>query len=61
MGQKSNRSRYHRVHAAVYRMAVRKGQLTKRAQMCIVTGPRIELAITLISRLKGLFTEKQFI
>ena len=26
--------------------------------MCIVTGPRIELAIGLIARLKGLFTEK---
>jgi hypothetical protein len=26
------------------------------SQMCIVTGPRIELAITLIDRLKGLFT-----
>jgi late competence protein required for DNA uptake (superfamily II DNA/RNA helicase) len=26
------------------------------AQMCIVTGPRIELAIGLIARLKGLFT-----
>ena len=25
------------------------------SQMCIVTGPRIELAITLIDRLKGLF------
>jgi hypothetical protein len=24
-------------------------------QMCIVTGPRIELAITLIDRMKGLF------
>jgi hypothetical protein len=27
-------------------------------QMCIITGPRIELAIELIGRLKGLFTEK---
>ena len=26
------------------------------SQMCIVTGPRIELAITLIDRMKGLFT-----
>ena len=26
-------------------------------QMCIVTGPRIELAITLIDRMKGLFHE----
>ena len=25
------------------------------SQMCIVTGPRIELAITLIDRMKGLF------
>jgi hypothetical protein len=27
----------------------------KDSQMCIVTGPRIELAITLIDRMKGLF------
>ena len=27
------------------------------SQMCIVTGPRIELAITLIDRMKGLFTD----
>lgn len=27
------------------------------SQMCIVTGPRIELAITLIDRLKGLFSQ----
>jgi len=26
--------------------------------MCIVTGPRIDLAITLINRLKRLFTDK---
>ena len=28
------------------------------SQMCIVTGPRIELAITLIDRLKGLFQNR---
>jgi hypothetical protein len=28
--------------------------------MCIVTGPRIELAITLIDRLKGLFLERYY-
>jgi late competence protein required for DNA uptake (superfamily II DNA/RNA helicase) len=28
------------------------------SQMCIVTGPRIDLAITLIDRLKRLFTDK---
>jgi late competence protein required for DNA uptake (superfamily II DNA/RNA helicase) len=28
------------------------------SHMCIVTGPRIDLAITLIDRLKGLFTDK---
>jgi hypothetical protein len=27
-------------------------------QMCIVTGPRIDLAITLINRMKRLFTDK---
>lgn len=30
------------------------------SQMCIVTGPRIELAITLIDRMKGLFREASF-
>lgn len=30
------------------------------SQMCIVTGPRIELAITLIDRMKGLFREINF-
>jgi hypothetical protein len=29
----------------------------RHSQMCIVTGPRIELAITLIDRMKGLFHE----
>ncbi|MGB7661510.1 MAG: hypothetical protein WBL67_02125, partial [Nitrososphaeraceae archaeon] len=29
----------------------------ENSQMCIVTGPRIELAITLIDRMKGLFHE----
>ena len=28
--------------------------------MCIVTGPRIELAITLIDRMKGLFTKNTY-
>lgn len=32
------------------------GPIISGSQMCIVTGPRIELAITLIDRLKGLFT-----
>ncbi|MGH9975262.1 MAG: hypothetical protein ACRD8Z_05425, partial [Nitrososphaeraceae archaeon] len=35
----------------------------ENSQMCIVTGPRIELAITLIDRIKGLFRnifQKQF-
>ena len=35
-----------------------KDDSLKGAQMCIVTGPRIELAIELIKRLKGLFFEK---
>jgi hypothetical protein len=30
-------------------------------QMCIVTGPRIELAITLIDRMKGLFKNREFL
>jgi hypothetical protein len=32
-------------------------QLVGNNQMCIVTGPRIELAITLIDRMKGLFRD----
>jgi hypothetical protein len=33
----------------------RNAEIVSGSQMCIVTGPRIELAITLIDRLKGLF------
>jgi hypothetical protein len=32
----------------------------KRSQMCIVTGPRIDLAITLVERIKGLFPSMRF-
>ena len=40
-------------------LCVRDDSLRREgAQMCIVTGPRIELAIGLIARLKGLFTDK---
>lgn len=35
-----------------------KDDTLKGSQMCIVTGPRIELAITLINRMKQLFTER---
>ncbi len=34
-----------------------KDNTLRGSQMCIVTGPRIELAITLIDRMKGLFHE----
>ena len=34
-----------------------KNSNIRNSQMCIVTGPRIELAITLIDRMKGLFQE----
>ena len=34
-----------------------RGERLRDSQMCIVTGPRIELAITLIDRMKGLFHE----
>jgi hypothetical protein len=30
-------------------------QISQNTQMCIITGPRIELAITLIDRMKRLF------
>jgi len=38
-----------------------KDNTLKGSQMCIVTGPRLELAITLISRMKQLFTERDLI
>jgi hypothetical protein len=37
-----------------------KDDKLKASQMCIVTGPRIELAITLINRIKGLFPDITF-
>ena len=40
-------------------LCVRDDSLRRQgAQMCLVTGPRIELAIGLIARLKGLFIDK---
>jgi hypothetical protein len=41
-------------------LCLREGDKLKDSQMCIVTGPRIELAITLINRLKGLFPDVKF-
>ena len=38
-------------------LCVRNNKL-QDSHMCIVTGPRIELAITLINRMKGLFEDK---
>jgi hypothetical protein len=38
-----------------------KNKDLENAQMCIVTGPRIDLAITLIDRMKRLFTDKGFV
>ena len=35
-----------------------KDNRLRGSQICIVTGPRIELAITLINRMKQLFTER---
>ena len=35
--------------------------ISRNSQMCIVTGPRIELAITLIDRMKGLFKNREFL
>ena len=60
MDQESDWFGYNRVHVALYRVALRKRRLLRRdgAQICIVTGPRIELAIGLIARMKGFFNEK---
>src|SRR5215207_8336092 len=41
-------------------LCLQGGDKLKGSQMCIVTGPRIELAITLINRLKGLFPDVKF-
>ena len=38
-----------------------KDDRLRGSQMCIVTGPRIELAVTLIDRMKQLFTERDLI
>ena len=38
-----------------------KDDSLRTSQMCIVTGPRLELAITLINRMKQLFTERDLI
>jgi hypothetical protein len=38
-----------------------KDDKLKGTQMCIVTGPRIDLAITLIDRMKQLFRDKQLL
>jgi hypothetical protein len=38
-----------------------KDDTLRGSQMCIVTGPRIELAITLINRMKQLFTQRDLI
>ena len=38
-----------------------KDNTLRGSQMCIVTGPRLELAITLINRMKQLFTERDLI
>ena len=38
-----------------------KDDKLKGTQMCIVTGPRIDLAITLIDRMKMLFVEKNIL
>jgi late competence protein required for DNA uptake (superfamily II DNA/RNA helicase) len=38
-----------------------KDDRLRGTQMCIVTGPRIDLAITLIDRMKTLFNEKDLL
>ena len=58
MGQESYWIGDHRVHVALYRMAVRKGRLIRMDASMSFTGPRIELAIELIKRMKVLFNEK---
>jgi late competence protein required for DNA uptake (superfamily II DNA/RNA helicase) len=38
-----------------------RNNVLQGTQMCIVTGPRIDLAITLIDRMKRLFTDNRFV
>ena len=64
MDQESNRSRHYRVHVkdnGVAMHSVENGDhlwMQTDSQMCIVTGPNIEMAIKLIRRLKNIFERK---
>jgi late competence protein required for DNA uptake (superfamily II DNA/RNA helicase) len=58
LDKESDRFRYIRVYAPVYGLALLKGYALSDSQMCIVTGPRIDLAIALIDRIKKLFVGK---
>jgi late competence protein required for DNA uptake (superfamily II DNA/RNA helicase) len=44
-------------HKYVWIKKVLKDDNLKGSQMCIVTGPRIDMAVGLIARLKSLFTD----
>src|SRR5919199_3417149 len=55
-GLRSNRFRRIRVYAQVYGVALLERYALSGSQMCIVTGPRIDLAIALIDRMKKLFS-----
>ena len=55
-GLRSNRFRCIRVYAQVYGVALLERYALSGSQMCIVTGPRIDLAIALIDRMKKLFS-----
>ena len=58
MDKESNRTWHIRVYASLYGVALLEGNALSGSQMCIVTGPRIELAIALIQRMKALFRSR---
>jgi hypothetical protein len=60
MDQKGNRVRHNRILSEMDSLMCLRDDKLKGSQVCIITGPRIDLAITLIKRLKGLFPDIVF-
>jgi hypothetical protein len=56
MGKESNRFRHIRIYAQVHGWLCLKDNALSDSQICIVIGPRIDLAIALIDRMKKLFS-----
>ena len=58
MDKESNWFRRIRVYAQIYGLALFEDNALTGSQMCIVTGPRIDLAIALVHRMKKLLIGK---